>query len=148
MSKYATPALKQTIIAISGCIGFCQTLTEAAPKEISSAKMKQRLKWACDHLFKVLEALEDGLDQDSLEGIIRFCKRTEMLIMPKSDSRLQHDYLLVKEDEMRELLSQCTECGICLKNETEVKQCQTRKQLARMGLVSKDVKRHVCPYQP
>lgn len=146
--KYVTPAVKQTMITIAGCIGFCEALLKAAPSEISTPKMKQRLGWARDHLCKVMDALKEGMDEDCLRGIVRQCKSMRMQLLPETDPRADKKYLLVEESEMQELLSCSLECGLCLKNATEVKQCEIRKLLARMGVVSKDLRRHECPYQP
>ena len=146
--KYVTPAVKQTMIVIAGCIGYCEALLKAAPSEISTPKMQQRLGWARDHLYKVMDALKYGMDEDCLRGIVRQCKSMRMQLLPETDPRADQKYLVVKESEMQELMSHCLDCCICLKNEAEVRQCKIRKLLARMGVVSKDLRRHECPYQP
>lgn len=147
--KPMNAALRETIISLAGCVGYCDVLQKTPPPELAQKKQQQRLRYAQGHLNKLLETCMEGLDADTTQAVLRYSRGCQLLILPDADPRLSKTRLVVDTEDLEELLQYAVgACVVCLENETGVKQCKLRKCLTRMGAIPKGTPRGVCPYQP
>lgn len=147
--KRMNKALRETIISLAGCTGYCDVLTKTPPPELAPKKCQQRLKQARNHFDKLMEECMAGLDEETTQSIIRYSKGCQLLIVPDADPRLNETRLLVTVEDVEELLHYTVgTCMTCMEDERGVKQCRLRKCLTRMGVIPKGTPRGVCPYQP
>ena len=70
MADYANKAVKEIVVVLAGCIGYADTLKGLEFR--NSTKARRSLKAMQNHAEKALEAIMEGLDEDQVQGLIRF----------------------------------------------------------------------------
>lgn len=83
----------------------------------------------------ILEKLVSGMDQDQLDYINRYVKRSEFSIIPKHSPEADREYVITTADVIERLASGVLgECLLCEKEGKLVKRCQIRKDLIACGV--------------
>lgn len=98
MSDYANKATKQIIVQLAGCTGFADVLLQCDFR--NKSKAKRSLQAMYNHAQKAMDDVIDGLDQTQVEAIIRFAKNSELMILPKSDVRLNKELYIVHKKNL------------------------------------------------
>lgn len=138
---YLNKAQKEMIISLSGVVGFCNTM---AKSDYVSSENKEKLLTASKLARDVMEDMEIGADEDQLRGVIRFAKNCVLLVMPNTHPMTDEDCVVVSRSTVSRIVSDSLcECFFCEKNMSEVKKCQTRKDLLECGV---DGKGSPCPF--
>ena len=79
----------------------------------------------------------------------REASNSQIMVMPKTDPRAEKEYAIVEGETLERIVkNSLSDCALCLKNESEVKQCQLRKDLLQCGILPKPNGRGHCPFQP
>lgn len=144
MADYANKAVKEIVVVLAGCIGYADTLKGMEFR--NSTKAQRSLKAMQNHAEKALEAVLDGLDEDQVQGLIRFANSCNLMAVPKHSPAAQKDYYLCPADAFdRLVLAPVGECAFCTKEGKDVKRCQRRRDLATCGIATE--KSTECPYQ-
>ena len=147
MSKYLTAQSKNVIACIAGCIGVMEDMIRFDFPEYR--EVMPRIKACRTHLTKVIEAGEKDIDQDQKIALIRWMSNSQIMVMPKTDPRAEKEYAIVEGETLERIVkNSLSDCAVCLKNESEVKQCQLRKDLLQCGILPKPNGRGHCPFQP
>ena len=144
MNNYANKATKQIMVQLAACVGFADVLLQCDFR--NKSKTKRSLQAMLNHATKAMDAIKDGLDDDQVRAIVRFAENSELMVLPKSDVRLNKELYIVPQEEFNRLiLSPGNECCFCSKEGKEIKRCQRRKDLANCGLAANS--KSECPYQ-
>lgn len=147
MKRYINGHEKAMIACVSGCIGVLEDMIRIGFPCL--LPVMPRIKTCKTHLQKVLEATMVDVDEDQLVGILNWVNNAEIMVMPKTDVRAQKELLVVDGNVVERIVkNSICDCGLCFKDETAVKQCQLRKDLLALGIMPKQDRRGVCPYQP
>ena len=152
MASYINHADKQVVVSLAGCVGMADTLIEKTFRNREDAipdieKMR-------DYAQKAIETIVQDVDPDQGIAITRFANNCELVIMPKTDSRVNKDWAIVDRNDITEIISQAmSDCVFCEKKGREAKECKMKKALLRCGLCSsndsvmKDLKSEDCPFK-
>lgn len=147
MSRYITEQGKRVIACVAGTIGVLEDMIRLDMPEYRA--VMPRIKACRTHMLKVLETGEEGIDADQRAALIRWCNAAEIMVMPRSDPRAAKEYAVVEGATLERIVKHSlSDCACCLNSETEVKQCQLRKDLLQCGIMPKPNGRGHCPFQP
>lgn len=147
MSKYLSEQGKRVIACIAGTIGVFEDMIRLDLPEYR--EVLPRIKACRTHMLKVLEVGERGIDPDQKAGLVRWCNNSTIMVMPRTDPRSEKEYAIVEGETLERIVkNSLSDCAVCLNNETEVKQCQLRKDLLQCGIMPKPNGRGHCPFQP
>lgn len=98
-------------------------------------------------LCNLLGDLYDTLPQHQLRGMEAVIKHGEVVIRPRRVGN-EDDAAVVPSSTLEQLcdLAIKNECGLCVRSETQIRQCKVRKLL--MGLMAPErLPAHGCPYR-
>lgn len=136
-ANYANKADKEVIVCLAGCVGFADTLRQGKFRNKDQAVNEVMLMQA--HAQAAINAIVEGLDDSQSEGIMRFANNCELIVMPKSDVRLQKNWVIADKNDIAVIISDAvSNCAFCEKDETEIKDCELRKALLRCGMIASD----------
>lgn len=141
--SYLNKAQKETLISLGGVVSFCEEL--ATTEWVKLEEDKQRLRQAHDLVMKVMEHLEEGIDEDQLRGVIRFANNCVLMVMPKTHPATDADLVIVDRNTVSKIVDDSlNECYFCEKKGNQIKSCNRRKWLLECNVIGKDSE---CPYQ-
>ena len=141
--SYLNKAQKETLISLGGVVSFCEEL--ATTEWVKQEEDKQRLRQAHDLVMKVMEHLEEGMDEDQLRGVIRYANNCVLMVMPKTNPNVDADLVIVDRNTVSRIVDDSlNECYFCEKKGYQVKNCQRRKDLLECGALGNGAE---CPYQ-
>ena len=140
---YLNKYQKEALISLGGVTSFCEEL--ATTEWIKREEDKERLRKAHKLVMEVIEHLEEGIDPDQLNGVIRYAKNSFVMVIPKTSPRANDDLVVVDRNTVSRLVSDSlAECWFCEKRGNQIKNCQRRKDLLECGALGGDGE---CPYQ-
>lgn len=140
--SYLNKAQKETLISLGGVVSFCEEL--ATTEWVKREEDKERLRQAHDLVMKVMEHLEEGIDEDQLRGVIRFANNCVLMVMPKTHPSTDADLVIVDRKTVSRIVDDSlNECYFCEKRGPQAKNCQRRKDLLECGAVGSGTD---CPY--
>ena len=140
--SYLNKAQKETLISLGGVVSFCEEL--ATTEWVKLAEDKERLRQAHDLVMKVMEHLEEGIDEDQLRGVIRFANNCVLMVMPKTNPNTDADLVIVDRNTVCRIVDDSlNECYFCDKKGPQAKNCQRRKDLLECGAMGSGT---ACPY--
>ena len=147
---YANETTKRIALSLSGVVGIADALIEAG-KFRGSEDAMESVKEMHDAAQRALDAVMEGLDEDQINGILRYGSLCEFTLVPKSNPVCSKGFFILDPEDLRAMLhdplGQCTFCD--LKGE-EARKCPIRKMLLKTGAVELDEKDKLygdCPYQ-
>ena len=141
--SYLNKYQKETLISLGGVVSFCEEL--ATTEWIKREDDKERLREAHELVMKVMEHLEEGIDEDQLNGVIRYANNCALMVMPKTNPNVDADLVIVDRNTVSRLVSDSlAECWFCEKRGNQIKNCQRRKDLLECGAMGGNGE---CPYQ-
>lgn len=141
--SYLNKYQKEALISLGGVTSFCEEL--ATTEWVSREEDKERLRKAHKLVMEVMEHLEEGMDPDQLNGVIRYAKNSVVMVVPKTSPRANDDLVVVDRNTVSRLISDSlAECWFCEKKGSAIKSCQRRKDLLECGVIGKGTE---CPYQ-
>lgn len=141
--SYLNKAQKETLISLGGVVSFCEELSTT--QWVKNEEDKERLRQAHDLVMKVMEHLEEGIDEDQLRGVIRFANNCVLMVMPKTHPMTDSDLVIVNRNTVeRIVVDSLTECQFCEKKGPQIRNCQMRKDMLECGVIGKETE---CPYQ-
>ena len=144
MADYANKAVKEIVVVLAGCIGYADTLKGLEFR--NGKKARRSLAAMQNHAEKALEAIMEGLDEDQVQGLIRFANSCNLMAVPKHNPAAQKDYYVCPVDAFDRLIGDvASACAFCTKEGKEVKRCERRKDLLECGVIPWGSKE--CPYQ-
>lgn len=144
---YATETEKRMVACVSACIGVLEDMIRIDFPKLHD--VMPRIKACKTHLVKVLNTATEGIDSDQMQGVVRWIKNSEIMVMPKSDVRVQKELAIVDGPDLEFIVkNSLSDCALCMHGPAEVKQCQLRKALLRCGVMPKPDSRGHCPFQP
>ena len=144
MADYANRADKEIIVVLAGCIGYADTLKGLEFR--NSKKARRSLAAMQNHASKALEAVEEGLDDDQVHGLVRFANSMELKCVPKHNPEARREYYVCQAESFDRLMGDVANaCAFCEKEGKEVKRCERRKDLLACGVIPWGSKE--CPYQ-
>ena len=152
MASYINSADKQVVVSLAGCVGMVDTLRDKNFRNCKDAIPE--IEKIQEHAQKAIEAIVQDVDPDQGIAITRFANNCELVIMPKTDSRVNKDWVIVDRKDITEIISQAmTDCVFCEKKGKEAKNCNLKRALLRCGMCSsddsvmKDLKSEDCPFK-
>lgn len=144
MAKYLSKDMKQAVICLAGCVGFCETL--AGVESPTYIPLREDLNTCRDAAFRVMEALLDGIPQEQILSCMRQANASELMVIPKSSPMVKKEYHVITTDVLDRLLAESiSDCAFCMKEGTELNRCQRRKDLMEAGIIGRA--KGECPYK-
>lgn len=142
---YANKALKRAVVCMAGIKGYAETLLEIEWEPIE--EVKPNLKEIWDNTEIVLAHLCAPLDEDQMDGLLRYARDHEIEILPKYSPQAQTEFYSVEKEAFDRLLTDViTDCGFCVKEGKEIKKCQRRRDLLKCGVIKGQMSGD-CPYK-
>lgn len=146
LTPYANQATKELILCLSGAKGFCESLI-GANQYRNKENADSHLKEAAESIQNALNAVCDGLDENVLNGIIRYSNGISLKVVPKSSVTAETEEYIISADELEVILKHATcDCAFCDLDEKETRACPIRKALLH-SLVIPSGKDTLCPYR-
>lgn len=152
MANYINSADKQVVVSLAGCVGMVDTFRGKTFRNCQDAFPD--IEKIQEYAQKAIETIVRDVDPDQGIGITRFANNCELVILPKTDARVQKDWVIVDRKDISEIISQAmTDCVFCEKKGKEAKNCSLKGALLRCGMCSsddsvmKDLKSEDCPFK-
>ena len=137
MTDYLNRADKEIVVSLAGCVGITDTLSDL--KFRNSELVRDDLVALRDLAQSIINRIMEGVDPDQATGIMRFANNSELMVVPKSDARVQKQWCIIDKEDIQTIIGDVVSgCMFCEKDEKEVRKCNLRRALLKCGLVSAD----------
>lgn len=147
---YANEETKKIALSISGIVGIADVLLEAG-RFRGSDEALEHLRVIKEEAQRAVDAVLEGLDEDQIQGILRYGRLCEFTLVPKTSPVCNKGFFIFDKDDveamLRDPLSHCMFCDLKGK---DAKRCVLRKALLKTGVIELDEKDKLygnCPYQ-
>lgn len=134
MRTYINRAEKEMIVCLAASKGFID-VTAQTQNRLLNGCMKE-LRTANTMLGKVIDHICEQVEQNQMEGIMRFANESELMVYPKSSPINQKEYFKVERKDLEELLQDSiSDCLLCMNDSNDIKKCRKRKLLLKCGII-------------
>lgn len=138
-TPYFNTETKQQIALIAGMQGCCEQLLEN-PRMRNATAVHPLLREAGQRFHAALDILFAGTGADQAKAVINLVKCSTIRVCPKS-TELDENWVVCDVNDINLLgtmAAENAECCFCQANKYEVKRCELRKCLLRMGATGKE----------
>ena len=148
---YINADMRSYIISCAATLSYYEALLEHPPERlhvpVRDAKMaKAYPRGANATCGRVLDELMREVDEDQAVEVVRYSTRCDLRVVPNERLAAKRELIVVDPRDIEALLKESiSDCALCLKTGKEIKRCDKRKRLLRLGIMPKSDQD--CPYQ-
>ena len=141
---YINADMRDYIISCAATQSYYDGLLEHPPERLNVPVRDARMARA--YCRRVLDGLMEGVDEDQAVELIRYFEKCELRVIPNERLAAKREMIVVDPRDIEELLKDSiSDCALCLKACKEIKRCEKRKRLLKLGIMPKSDQD--CPYQ-
>ena len=141
---YINADMRSYIISCAATLSYYEALLERPPERLHVPVRDAKMAKA--YCGRVLDELMEGVDEDQAVELIRYFEKCELRVIPNERLAAKREMIVVDPRDIEELLKDSiSDCALCLRTGREVKRCDKRKRLMRLGIMPKGDAG--CPYQ-
>lgn len=141
---YINADMRDYIISCAATLSYYEALLEHPPERLHVPVRDAKMARA--YCQRVLDGLMKDVDGDQAVELVRYFEKCDIRVIPNERMAAKREMIVVDPKDIEALLRESiADCALCLKTGKEVKRCDKRKRLMRLGVMKKCGE--ACPYQ-
>lgn len=141
---YINADMRSYIISCAATLSYYEALLEHPPERLHVPVRDAKMAKA--YCGRVLDELMREVDEDQAVEMVRYSTRCDLRVIPNERMAAKRELIVMDPRDIEALLKESiSDCALCLKTGKEIKRCDKRKRLLRLGIMPKSDQD--CPYQ-